>query len=223
LCITNVDIRSVEPIDERTRESLQKSVQLAIEITTRKQERRARFGADKVEQKAKSELACQKIKNLKAIEEEKQNFVEKKAACQSIEISGQAIAKARGRDIKLRIEADMSVKQAKLAVEASEIETKAELDEAKETQEVKIAHSAKVIEMAMAKARALSDIEAKKFEELVATIQPKTIQSIAHSGPQMQARLLKGLGLKGYLMTDGNSPINLFNAAKGMVAAPNGM
>merc|ERR1712080_328084 len=126
-------------------------------------------------------------------------------------------------DIKLRIEADMSVKQAKLAVEASEIETKAELDEAKETQEVKIAHSAKVIEMAMAKARALSDIEAKKFEELVATIQPKTIQSIAHSGLQMQARLLKGLGLKGYLMTDGNSPINLFNAAKGMVAAPNGM
>jgi len=36
----------------------------------------------------------------------------------------------------------------------------------------------------------------------------------------MQARLLKGLGLKGYLLTDGNSPVNLFNAARGMVGGP---
>ena len=34
LTVTNVDIQSVEPVDQRTRESLMKSVQLAIEITT---------------------------------------------------------------------------------------------------------------------------------------------------------------------------------------------
>lgn len=30
--------------------------------------------------------------------------------------------------------------------------------------------------------------------------------------------LLQGLGLKGYLLTDGKSPVNLFNAAEGMVS-----
>merc|ERR1712063_172884 len=38
LSITNIDIQSVEPVDQRTRDSLQKSVQLAIEITTKSQE-----------------------------------------------------------------------------------------------------------------------------------------------------------------------------------------
>jgi major vault protein len=34
---------------------------------------------------------------------------------------------------------------------------------------------------------------------------------------QSQMELLQGLGLKGYLLTDGKSPVNLFNAAEGMV------
>ena len=42
LNITSVDIQSVEPVDQRTRDSLQKSVQLAIEITTASQEAAAR-------------------------------------------------------------------------------------------------------------------------------------------------------------------------------------
>lgn len=223
LCITNVDIQSVEPVDERTRESLQKSVQLAIEITTRKQERKARFAAEEEEQKAKAELDCQKIINLMGIESERQRLIEKKNSCTAHEALGQARAEANGRDTKLRIEADMSVQQATLAIKAAEIERKADLDETKKTKEVELNHQKILNEMAMAKARALADIETKKFEELVTTITPHTIQAIARAGPEMQARLLKGLGLKGYLMTDGNSPINLFNAAKGMVAAPSGM
>ena len=42
LTITSVDIQSVEPVDQRTRDALQKSVQLAIEITTASQEASAR-------------------------------------------------------------------------------------------------------------------------------------------------------------------------------------
>jgi len=44
-----------------------------------------------------------------------------------------------------------------------------------------------------------------------------TIASIAQAGPRMQAELLKGLGLKSFMITDGNSPINLFNTAQGLV------
>ena len=40
--ITSIDIQSVEPVDQRTRDALQKSVQLAIEITTNSQEATAR-------------------------------------------------------------------------------------------------------------------------------------------------------------------------------------
>ena len=42
LVVTSIDIQSVEPVDQRTRDALQKSVQLAIEITTNSQEAAAK-------------------------------------------------------------------------------------------------------------------------------------------------------------------------------------
>jgi len=64
----------------------------------------------------------------------------------------------------------------------------------------------------------LADIEATKFKEIVEAISAKTIASIARAGPEMQARLLKGLGIKSLMITDGHSPINLFNTAQGLIA-----
>jgi major vault protein len=37
------------------------------------------------------------------------------------------------------------------------------------------------------------------------------------AGPETKAKLLSGLGLKGYLVTDGKNPINLFNTANGFM------
>ena len=37
----------------------------------------------------------------------------------------------------------------------------------------------------------------------------------------MKAKLLKGLGLKGYLVSDGKNPINLFNTANGLLVLIN--
>merc|ERR1719409_106209 len=45
LVITNIDIQSVEPVDVETRKSLQRSVQMAIQITTNSQEAAARHTA----------------------------------------------------------------------------------------------------------------------------------------------------------------------------------
>ncbi len=42
LVVTSVDVQSVEPVDQRTRDALMKSVQLAIEITSNSQEAAAR-------------------------------------------------------------------------------------------------------------------------------------------------------------------------------------
>jgi len=65
------------------------------------------------------------------------------------------------------------------------------------------------------KAKELADIEAKKFKELVGAIGKETIVSMAKAGPETKAKLLKGLGLKGFLVSDGKNPINLFNTANG--------
>jgi len=43
---------------------------------------------------------------------------------------------------------------------------------------------------------------------------------MANAGIENQVRMLEGLGLKGYLLTDGNTPINLFSAAGGMLGNP---
>jgi major vault protein len=59
--ITSVDIQAVEPVDQKTRDSLQKSVQLAIEITTKSQEAAATHEADRRQQEARGKLDRQKI------------------------------------------------------------------------------------------------------------------------------------------------------------------
>jgi len=46
LVVTNVDIQNVEPIDPKTRESLQKTVTMAIDITTSRQQAQARHLAN---------------------------------------------------------------------------------------------------------------------------------------------------------------------------------
>ena len=61
LVITSIDVKSVEPVDQRTRDSLQKSVTLAIEITTQSQEAAAKREAERVDQEARGRLERQRI------------------------------------------------------------------------------------------------------------------------------------------------------------------
>ena len=56
-------------------------------------------------------------------------------------------------------------------------------------------------------------IEAEKFSEIIKAIGAKTLVDIARAGPELQQNLLKGLNLQGYIVTDGNNPINLFKMA----------
>ena len=56
-------------------------------------------------------------------------------------------------------------------------------------------------------------IEAEKFSEIIKAIGPKTLVEISRAGPELQQKLLQGLNLQGYIVTDGNNPINLFRVA----------
>ncbi|EGG14464.1 major vault protein [Cavenderia fasciculata] len=217
LVITNIDVQSVEPVDQRTLDSLQKSVQLAIEITTKSQEQSARQDAERLEQIARGELERQKIVDEAHAERARSNLVKLQAQSASVESTGQAIAEARARAEASLIAIDAEVKQAKLECEASEIEAAAELEQTIALHESEIDHIQSLNELEVNKAKELAGIEVSKFSNQVEALGTETIKSIAQAGPEMQAKLLGGLGLKSFMITDGKSPINLLNTANGLI------
>merc|ERR1711977_207702 len=93
----------------------------------------------------------------------------------------------------------------------------AKLQAMKMQHEAEILHQEEVNRLEIERAERLANIEANKFKMTVEAIGPETIKAIARAGPEMQAKLLQGLGLKGYLVTDGKSPINLLNTAQGLL------
>jgi len=217
LVITNIDIQSVEPIDQRTRDSLQKSVQLAIEITTKSQEASARHEAERKGQEATGALERQKVVDEARAEEERIELLRLQAITMSVEATGQATADACAKKDSSLIVGKSEVEQARLHSAATEIKQRQELEQLVAKQNAELNHRRKIVDLELNKAEELAKIEAEKFKEIVDSIGAGTIRDIAQAGPEMQAKLLQGLGLQGYLLTDGNSPVNLFNTASGMV------
>jgi len=218
LVITNIDIQSVEPVDQRTRDSLQKSVQLAIEITTNSQEASARHEAARLEQEAKGRLERQKIKDEAEAEKARKSLLTLQAQSAAVESTGQATAEAKARAESAQIEGEAAVQMAMLKARSTKIKSEAELEEVQSKQEVELEHTRAIDELELRKARTLAEIETKKFNDTVESIGPDTIAAIAQAGPQMQAELLAGLGIQSLLITDGASPINLFNTAQGLIS-----
>jgi len=96
---------------------------------------------------------------------------------------------------------------------------KLKLAQLKARQEAEIAHQKALNSLEISRAKDLAAIEASKFKNIVTAIGADTLKEIAEAGPQMQQQLLKALGLKSFMITDGNSPINLFNSAGGLIGA----
>ena len=52
---------------------------------------------------------------------------------------------------------------------------------------------------------------------MVEAIGQNTLIEMAKAGPESQAKLLQGLGLKGFMIVDGKNPINLMNTVNGLL------
>jgi len=217
LVLTNVDIQAVEPVDQKTRDSLAKSVQLAIEITTKSQEASARHDSARVEQQNMGILERQKIVDQANAEKARKSLIKLQTESASIETTGQAVAEARAKAEAMFIHGESQLKQSQLSADAAQIKAQAELETLKKQNDAIVEHQKALIELEIKKARELAEIEASKFKQVVQAIGSDTIKSMAESGPAAQAKLLKGLGLQSFLITDGNSPINLFNTASGLL------
>ena len=222
LVITNVDIHSVDPVDPKPREALTKSVQLAIEITTKSQEAVARHLASSLEQEASGRLERQIISDRVECEKVRKDLLDIEATNAAIEATGSSKAQSlASRDAK-EIEGDMEVQLATKHATAQDIMFKAELTVLKQRQELLLAHKKAIGLLETHRAKTLANIETEKFKKTVAAVGKNTILALSKAGPELQVRLLKAMGLQGYLVTDGTSPINLFNTARGMANAAGG-
>ena len=106
---------------------------------------------------------------------------------------------------------------ATLRAKAAKIEADMDLYRLIQARELELSYSKLTSDLEIEKAKRLADIETQEFKEHVNAIGPKTIQAIATSGPDNQVKLLQALGIKSTLITDGRSPINLFNTAVDLV------
>jgi major vault protein len=157
LVISNIDIQSVEPVDSRTRDALQKSVQLAIEITTKSQEAAARHEAERLEQEARGRLERQKIEDEAEAEKTRKELLELQSQSAAVESTGQATAEAQARSKAAKIEGEAAVEQANRKAEAQAIKSTASLAQLKQEQQNEIAYQS-----------ALNSLEIERAKELAA-------------------------------------------------------
>jgi len=111
LVITNIDIQSVEPVDQRTRDALSYSVQQAIEITTKSQEASARHDAERKAQEAVGLLERQKLKDEIEAEKARRALLELQAESSAVQSMGHAKAEARARAEAAQIEMQAMLEQ----------------------------------------------------------------------------------------------------------------
>ncbi|CAF3898323.1 unnamed protein product [Rotaria magnacalcarata] len=217
LIITSVDIQSVEPVDQRTRDALQKSVQLAIEITTNSQEAAAKHEASRREQEAKGLLERQRIKDEGEAEEVRKQLLLLQAESAAVEITGQAKAEALSHAESARIQGEAAVEQATLKAKAAKIESESELLRLTSAREAEIKYLREKNELEISRLAEVSRIETEKFKLQVESIGAPTIQAIATSSADTQVKLLQALGLQSMLVTDGHTPINLMGFGQGLL------
>ncbi|XP_069021446.1 major vault protein isoform X2 [Embiotoca jacksoni] len=219
LVISSVDIQSVEPVDQRTRDALQKSVQLAIEITTNSQEAAARHEAERLEQEARGKLERQRITDQSEAEKARKELLELEALSAAVESTGAAKAEAQSRAEAARIQGEAAVNEAKLKAEAQRIEAEAELQRLAKAREQELSYKKEMDHLEVEKQERLSQIESTRFSQLVESLGSDTLAEMARAGPALQVKMLQALGLKSTLITDGSSPINLFTTANGLLGA----
>jgi len=219
LVITSIDIQAVEPVDQRTRDSLQKSVQLAIEITTNSQEAAAKHEAERLEQEARGRLERQKIIDEAEAEKARRALLELQALSAAVESTGQAKAEAQSRAEAQRIEGEAAVEQARLKAQAVKIEADSELERLTQARNAELGYLKEQNAIEINKNTQLSEIETSKFKKMVEAIGAQTLKDMATAGPDLQLKMLQALGLQSTLITDGSNPINLFNTANGLIGA----
>lgn len=218
LRITNVDVQSVEPVDVKTRLALTKSEQLAVEIITKAQESEATHRATLLEQEAKGTLELQEMNDKAMAEVDRMELlmvmVHNAAIEQTSASMAQAVAEKEARLVEAQAELDATPKRCA----SHDAGADAELAVLRKRMELELSHRKVMNDLAVQRSTALGSVEAKKYEQIMSALGKETVVALAQAGPELQAKLLGALGLQGFLVTDGSSPVNLFNLSENLAA-----
>jgi len=217
LAISNVDIKNIDTKDEATKEKLQVTVNLAIELTTKSQEEKAKGEAEQKDQEAKSLLQRRIIKDNSEAEDLRRPLFDLKAQTKSVEESGMKESEAKARVNTMMIESQSNIVIATTNKEVHNLKNKHKNEMQTNEHEIKLNYEKERNKLELEKKEKLSTIETKKFENIIEAIGRNTLIQISQAGPESQVSLLNALGLEGFVMTDGNNPINLFNFAESIV------
>ncbi|GET93255.1 hypothetical protein, conserved [Leishmania tarentolae] len=217
LVVTSVDTQEMEVLDERTRYGLQKSVKMAIEITTHSQEAEAQQVAIAREQEARGRLERQRMDDKVASEAQRRVLLDAESNGLAIVSSGKSKAMAEALSSASRIESEAAVEAATVRA-SKELVLYNTMHEMQSRKQLLLdEQEEKVTAMTLVYEKALEEVRHTLMDKVVAALGPETIAEIARAAPELQVKLLTSLGLEGYLVTDGSSPINLFKAASGLV------
>lgn len=220
LVITSVDIRSQEPLDKDISEKLQRNTHIAIEIKSKTTEAKFKHQAALLEQESKGQLELLRLHDENMEETQRKKLLE--IQCESREYSQvqRAKLKAECDGEKERVMSETDVKLAESNLKKTRLEVQKEVDLLRFEKELQLETEIKSADHQIASKKLEAQIEVDKVKRMIAAIGPKTLVAMARAGPEAQAKLLSGLGLQGYLISDGKSPINLFNTASGFLGAP---
>lgn len=210
------------PVDKSIEESLSRSLSQSFEIQSRAQKLQAEFSAMKLQQEKNGQLERLRLKSEIENEKDKIDLERQKAETEGVRSTGASIAEAKSKAEADKIYYQNELERAEQIAKAKKFEHDNELILLQKRYESEINHIRQTNELEIKSAKELAQIEADKFKNIVQAIGPETIKAIARSGPETQAKLLKGLGLKGFIISDGKNPINLFNTANGMLGGMSG-
>lgn len=216
--IRECDVKNQYIEDVEIREKLKNNTSLAIELKTRANELKYELQRKMMEEESNGKLILQKLKDETRAADAQINLQKLKSESDSIKEVGEKIAHARAMTEGCNITGQSKLNEAEWNASAYNIDTEIMIKNLELNNEETYEKTKEADEMEIEKSEKTSDIEVSKFKQLVKAIGPETIKAMAKSGPENRAKLLKGLGLEGYLVTDGKTPVNLFSAANGLVS-----
>jgi major vault protein len=221
LAITNVDIKNISTKDEETKNKLQATVNLAIEITTKSQEEEAKRQAETRDQEAKSTLQRKIIDDNSQAETIKKTLFELQAQTGSIMESGLKEAETKAKVNTMIVESESNIKVAKIMKEISNMKNKFKIENEKMEKENYYNYLETKNEIELSTKEKISEIDTLKFKNIMNILGQDTLVKLSQAGPETQVALLSSLGLNGFVMTDGNNPINLYDFANSITENKN--
>eukprot|EP00008_Paramoeba_atlantica_P014240 CAMPEP_0201488730 /NCGR_PEP_ID=MMETSP0151_2-20130828/19345_1 /ASSEMBLY_ACC=CAM_ASM_000257 /TAXON_ID=200890 /ORGANISM="Paramoeba atlantica, Strain 621/1 / CCAP 1560/9" /LENGTH=798 /DNA_ID=CAMNT_0047874083 /DNA_START=168 /DNA_END=2564 /DNA_ORIENTATION=- len=217
LVVANVDIQNVKVVDDKARNSLLRSVQIAIDTTSKKMEMASIHEANMLEKQAEGKIKIEKFQNEAQAEEIRQSLVAAKVENEIIAKVGNVCATARAEAEVSYIEGETLVARAQARELAlSKINEKEDLVLEKQ-RKLQMDFRKREIELELEREASLSELEASRFSSAVAALGPSTVQAISEAEQNSKIKLLNSLGLEGMLVSSGRNPMNLERTANGMI------